>query len=176
MTRSIGWLLAGALVLGATASPGVSFAKDKEKKDRLTLQAQRAGWLLGMYIGEEKAQPNPFVVEVDPKSDAKIKGIRPGDELIRFDGMEADPLWRVFDRANELRPGKEIQVWLRRGVQVIRVSLIVPKSPGAAPAEKGEEKAEKKTDPGTDDQAADDKKKKKKKSPVVIKPIPAPGN
>lgn len=174
MKRFTSWMIAGVMTAGVLMFPAPGSAK--EKKDRLTLQAQRAGWLLGMFLGEERAQPNPFVLKVDPDSDAQIKGIRPGDELIRFDGLEASPLNRVFERGNELRPGKEVQLWFRRGVQPIRVSLVAPKAPGAAPADKPEkdEKAEKKDkEAGTDEQPAEGKKKKKK-SPVVIKPIPAP--
>jgi hypothetical protein len=103
--------------------------------------------------------------------------VRPGDELIRFDGFEANPLTRVFERGNDLRPGKEVQVWFRRGVQTIRVSLIVPKAPGAEPTEKDQkaEKSDKKDkDANSDEQPEEGKKKKKRKSPVVIKPIPAP--
>lgn len=177
MKRFTSWLMAGVLAGGFVMAPVASQAKGK--KDRLTLQAQRAGWLLGMFLGEQNAQPNPFVLKVDPDSDAQIKGVRPGDELIRFDGFEANPLSRVFERGNELRPGKEVQVWFRRGVQTIRVSLIVPKAPGAEPAEKDDkaEKSDKKDkDANTDEQPEEGKKKKKKKSPVVIKPIPAPGN
>lgn len=176
MKRFTSWLVAGVLAGGFLMAPVATQAKGK--KDRLTLQAQRAGWLLGMFLGEERANPNPFVLKVDPDSDAQIKGVKPGDELIRFDGLEANPLSRVFERGNDIRPGKEVQVWFRRGVQPIRVTLIVPKAAGAAPADKPEkdEKAEKKDkDAGTEEQPADSKKKKKK-SPVVIKPIPAPGS
>jgi len=176
MKRFASWLVAGVLAGGFLMAPVATLAK--EKKDRLTLQAQRAGWLMGMFLGEEKGSPNPFVLKVDPDSDAQLKGVRAGDELIRFDGQEANPLSRVFERGNDIRPGKEVQVWFRRGVQPIRVSLVVPKVAGAAPADKPEkdDKAEKKEkDAGTEEQPADGKKKKKK-SPVVIKPIPAPGN
>ena len=179
MKRFTSWLIAGVMVAGFVMVPVAGHAKGK--KDRLTLQAQRAGWLLGMFLGEQNAQPNPFVLKVDPDSDAQIKGVRPGDELIRFDGFEASPLSRVFDRGNELRPGKEVQVWFRRGVQTIRVNLAVPKEPGATPSEKPEkedkaEKSDKKDkEAGNEEQPAEGKKKKKK-SPVVIKPIPAPGS
>lgn len=177
MKRSTSWMMAGIMAAGFLMVPTASSAK---KRDRLTLQPQRAGWLLGMFLGEERAQPNPFVVKVDPDSDAHIKGVRPGDELIRFDGLEANPLNRVFDRGNELRPGREVQVWFRRGVQPIRVSLVAPKAPGAAPEEKPEkdekaEKSEKKDKDAENGEQPAEGKKKKKKSPVVIKPIPAPG-
>lgn len=179
MIRFTGCAVAAALALGALAAPSAGEAK--EKKDRLTLRAQRAGWILGMYVGEERAQPHPFVLQVDPASDAKAKGVRPGDELIRFDDLETDPLWRVFERANELRPGKEVHAWFRRGVQTIRVTLRVPKDPGAAASEKSDEKAKEAKEKGekgaeSGEQTAEDKKKKKKKPPVVIKPIPAPDN
>jgi predicted metalloprotease with PDZ domain len=163
-----------AMGLACVAAAAPAFAADKEKKDRLTLRAQRAGWIMGMYIGQEDSHPFPFVLKVDPEGDAKKRGVRPGDELIRFDGLEADPLWRVFERAQELRPGKEVQLWFRRGVQTIRVSLRVPKEAGPATEEESAEKRKEK--PAEDEKSADGKKKKKKKEPpVVIKPIPKPG-
>src|SRR5687768_17012380 len=103
MMQRIALFALAALVAGAALSTP-AMAADKEKKDRLTLKAQRAGWMLGMYIGEQNSHPHPFVLKVDPDGDAAKKGIRPGDELIRFDGLETDPLWRVFERANGLRP------------------------------------------------------------------------
>jgi len=174
MMHRVSLFALAAVVAGTMVSAPVS-AADKEKKDRLTLKAQRAGWMMGMYIGEQKSQPHPFVLKVDPDGDAAKKGIRAGDELIRFDGLETDPLWRVFERANEVRPGKEIQLWFRRGVQTIRVSLTVPKAPGQEPSEKVEDDAKKKDKQADSENSAEDKKKKKKKPPVVIKPIPAPG-
>lgn len=166
--------LAGLLAGAVIAAPAQS--ADKEKNSRLTLKAQRAGWMLGMYVGEQKSQPHPFVVKVDPEGDAAKKGIRPGDELIRFDGLETDPLWRIFERANGLRPGKEVAVWLRRGVQTIRVNVRAPKEPGLEPSENSEDSAKNKEKQADSEGSGEDKKKKKKKKPpVVIKPIPAPG-
>lgn len=160
-------IVAGAAIAGPAQSAG------KEKKDRLKLKAQRAGWMLGMYIGEQNSQPHPFVLKVDPDGDAAKKGIRPGDELIRFDGLETDPLWRVFERANALRPGKEVAAWFRRGVQTIRVNVLAPKAPGLEPTEKSDEAGKEKR--ADSENSGEGKKKKKKKPPVVIKPIPAPG-
>lgn len=165
--------LAAMLTGAVIAAPAQS--ADKEKKDRLTLKAQRAGWMLGMYIGEQNSQPHPFVLKVDPDGDAAKKGIRPGDELIRFDGLETDPLWRVFERANGLRPGKEVAVWFRRGVQTLRVNVTAPKTPGLEPTEKSEDEAKSKGKQADSENSGEEKKKKKKKPPVVIKPIPAPG-
>lgn len=168
-------LCALAAILAGAAMAGPARSADKEKNDRLKLKAQRAGWMLGMYIGEQSSQPHPFVLKVDPDGDAAKKGIRPGDELIRFDGLETDPLWRVFERANALRPGKEISVWLRRGVQTIRVNVLAPKTPGLEPTENSAEAGKDKGKRADSENSGEDKKKKKKKPPVVIKPIPAPG-
>ncbi len=156
-----------ALTVGSATT---ARADDKDgKKPKGTFQAQRAGWMLGMYVGEEKGQPFPFILQVAEGSDAKAKGVRPGDELMKFDNLEANTsLSRIFERANELRPNRTIQVWVRRGSQPMRIDLVVPKNVGASvevgktDAAKGAETKEK------------DKKKRKKDRPVVIKPIPAP--
>ncbi len=164
------WLITGVAVLIAT---GASAAEDGKKK-RGQLQANRAGWMLGMYVGEERGQPYPFVLEVAPNSEAKIKGIRAGDELIRLNDQETSPLKEAFERANKLRPGRYVDVWVRRGVQTIKVELRVPKTANAAEdSANAKEKDEKDGEDAGDEKK---KKKKKKRGPVVIKPIPAEGN
>ena len=165
--------LGAALSLTLAGAGAVRAADKGDKKPRGTFQAHRAGWMLGMYVGEEKGQPFPFILQVDEKSDAKLKGIRAGDELIKFDNLDTNlSLQRVFDRANELRPGKMITVWVRRGSQTLRMELRVPRDPGAS-AEASAKKEGDKDAEATDEK---DKKKKKKDRPVVIKPIPSPGN
>ena len=160
MNRLTAWLIAGVTAATATAA----FAQDG-KKPRGTFQAQRAGWMLGMYVGEEKGQPYPFVLQVDPKSDAHRKGLRSGDEIMRFQDEEAAPLWRVFDRVNKLRAGKEVTLWARRGSQTLQFQVRVPENPGAAPVDKPEEKKD-------GEKTKDEGKKARPKKPVVIKPIP----
>lgn len=162
-------------VAGATAlALGAPVAALAQKA--LLLKAERAGWMMGMYVGEKQQSPYPFVLQVDKASDAYIKGIREGDELIRFNGMETMPLWRVFDEVNRARSGREMTIWVRRGAETRRFFVRVPKDPGAPPGEKVQ--AKKKSD--GEESAAEgdekDKKKKKKKPPVVVKPIPAEGD
>jgi len=175
MNRWTGWLLAGVAALSVTAAQ----AQDAPKKEKLTLRAQRAGWMLGMYMGEERGQPYPFVVEVDPKSEARVKGIRPGDELIRFQDEETrDSLPRIFEMANKLRPGRPVTLWVRRGVQTIRYDIRVPKEQGAPDPEKAAKEdakkdKDKKNTAKEGEEGTDDKKKTKKRPPVVVKPIPA---
>lgn len=170
MKRTTVWLVAGL----AIAALVPALAAEKKEREKGTLQAQRAGWMMGMYVGEEKGQPYPFVLQLDPDCDAKAKGVRTGDELIKVDKQETTPLNRLFDRVNGLRPGKEIEVWLRRGAQTLRLDVRVPKNPGAPDADQNAKSSKKKDD----DQAGadgkkDDKKKGKNKGPVVIKPIPS---
>jgi predicted metalloprotease with PDZ domain len=185
MNRVTGWLMVGAAALcvavGVRAEempkPEEAPKKTEEapKKKKGTFQAQRAGWMLGMYIGEEKGFPYPFVLQVDPESDAKAKGIRQGDELIRFDDQETSPLSRVFDRVNRLRPGRHITLWMRRGSQTLQFEIRVPRDPGAGPGtgeREEKKKAEKKDEQSADGQDKKEKKKEKK-PPVVVKPIPA---
>ena len=160
----------GAAVL-ALGAPLAAYAA----KPAVYLKAERAGWMMGMYVGEKKQAPYPFVLQVDKGSDAYIKGLREGDEIIRFNGNETTPLWRLFDDVNRSRPGREMTIWVRRGAETHRFFVRVPKDPGAPPVEKvtkkkpaeGEESAE---------NADGKEKKKKKKPPVVVKPIPAEGD
>lgn len=166
------WLLTGVAMLIAA---GASAAEDGKKK-RGQLQANRAGWMLGMYVGEERGQPYPFVLEVAPKSEAKIKGIRAGDELIRLNDQETSPLKEAFERANRLRPGRYVDVWVRRGVQTIKVELRVPKTANAAEANAKDKDGDEEEKNGKEAGEGKKKKKKKKRGPVVIKPIPAENN
>ncbi|HTE18081.1 MAG TPA: S1C family serine protease [Armatimonadota bacterium] len=176
MKRIHVWLMVGVAAAGIAGAATECRAADgeKKKKNKLTLQAQRAGWLMGMQVGEDRTKPYPFVLNVDPEGDAKAKGIRPGDELIRFDGDETMPVFRIFDRVNRMPKGREVPIWVRRGVETIRFMVRVPRNPGAPPVDKPEEAKAAKTDEtagGATD--AEKKKKTKKKGPIVIKPIPA---
>jgi hypothetical protein len=170
VTRS---LLAAALIAVIAAPAMAGDGETKKKKNRsgeAVLTAERAGWMMGLYVGEEKQKPYPFVIQVDRASDAYLKGIREGDELIKFDGLETQPLWRVFDQVNRTRPGREITLWVRRGAETLRYFVRVPKDPGAPPGERVEKP--KKTDEPATGEDGMEKKKKKKKPPVVVKPIP----
>jgi S1-C subfamily serine protease len=157
MRRWTGLLLLSA----AVAVSGIARADDAPAHKKGLLVPQRAGWMMGMYVGEEKGQPYPFITNVDPQSDAKKRGIRPGDELIRFDGQEVNSLPRMFEHAMGMHSGKQVEVWVRRGAQTLQFQVRVPKDVGAAPAEDATPKKVK----------ADDDKTKVKKKPVV-RPVP----
>jgi S1-C subfamily serine protease len=165
MNRLTRWLAIGVTALCASAAAS---AEDAPKKKGY-FQAQRAGWMLGMYVGEGTGGPYPFILDVAPNTEAKLKGIRKGDELIRFQDKETQHLERLFEQVNKLRPGKEVTLWVRRGVQTIQFKIRAPKHPGAAPEE---EKAAKDGEGADGEKKAE--KKKRKKGPIVIKPIPAP--
>lgn len=178
MKRANRWGIGVVTALAAVslAAPRNARAEDSKKKQRGTVQAQRAGWLFGMYLGEERGHPYPFVVQVDEGSEARLKGVRQGDEIIRFDGEEVNQLNRLFERGNSLRPGKEVAFWVRRGVEPIQIKIRVPKDPGAAPSTDREKLTRKDKDQSSEASADGKKKEKeKKKPPVVIKPIPADG-
>jgi len=174
MNRVHRWWVAGLTCL---VLAGVPAAHAKEgKKERGVLRAERAGWMLGMYVGEQKGSPYPFVLQLDEASDARNKGVKVGDEIIRFDDQEIYSLKLLFDRATSLRAGRYVKFWVRRGVETHQFELRVPRNPGAVP-EEGKEKASNKGDKGDKtegDQAENGEKpkKKKKKNPIVIKPIP----
>lgn len=142
----------------------------KPERKKGVYQADRAGWLMGMFIGEDNANAYPIIFQVSPKSEAKEAGIRAGDEIMRFNEDSAVPLKRLFERVNDTRPGRLVKLWIRRGGQTLHFTIAMPENPGATPEE---EAAAVKPKKGDDEQAKDEKKKKKKKAPVVIKPIPA---
>lgn len=168
MRSSIGWLAVAVACICAV--PARAEETSRPERKRGTYQAQRAGWLMGMYVGEEAAKPYPFVTEVDPKSEARRKGIRPGDELIRFEDQETRPLARLFDEVQRLRPGKRVTLWVRRGGQTLRFELSVPRPESQAARADDEKSAEK----DEDAKKSEKEQKKKKDRPIVIKPIPAP--
>jgi C-terminal processing protease CtpA/Prc len=189
MKRVSAWLVIGSVLLAGSvafaaddkdSTPAEKAPKEKKpKKANGTLEAQRAGWLLGMYLGEGRGQPYPFVTQVDPDSDARKMGVKAGDEIIRWQEREIQSLQRIFDEVNGLKPGAHVTFWVRRGVQPIKFELRVPKEPGAPGSEasekkkKGEEAKAKDGEEKKDGESADGEKKKKKKSPIVVKPIPS---
>ena len=179
--------LAGAAALGVVAA----HAADKPKKQKGTLEASRAGWLMGMYVGEDKNNFYPFVIQVDKDGDAFAKGVREGDEIIRFDGQETSPIQRLFRNADSIYPGHEVTMWVRRGVETYHFDFRMPKEAHLSPEQRQAKEAEAdkkskkndkkqaksdKNDKSGTDENGDDKGKKKdpKKGPIVIKPIPAP--
>jgi S1-C subfamily serine protease len=184
MNRVSRLLLGTALLLAVVPVMAADTDKDKEKPDETkpekieapkserkkgVYQADRAGWLMGMFIGEEKGQQYPIIFQVAPKSEAKDQGIRPGDEIMRFQDEPAAPLKKLFERVNETKPGRLVKLWIRRGSQTLQFEISMPENPGATPEEEAAATKPKKSD---DDKSKDDKKKSKKKAPVVIKPIP----
>ena len=176
MKRWIGWLIAGVAALGAVPA----LAEDGPKTPKGTVRAQRIGWMAGMQVGEAKGQPHPLIFELVPNSDAQRKGIRVGDELIRWDDEEVRSLDVVFEKAQRMRPGREVSVWVRRGSQTLNFLIRNPKNPGPTPEEKAKTDEKKPQDEaksadgeGTGEGDKDKKKSKKKKKPIVIKPIPA---
>ena len=167
-------LTSGVLALVTTVAVTGALAQEGAKKKRGTFQAQRAGWMAGMYVGEEKGNPYPFVLQLNEESDARKKGIRTGDELIRVQDEEVRSLPYVFEKVNKMRPGRELALWVRRGSQTLQFKIRIPKPVDPAEAAKSEEKKAKAGEEGAASEGEEGaKKKKKKKLPVVIKPIPA---
>ncbi len=177
MQRAYSWLAAGALTLLAA---GGALADKEEGRKRGTFQAERAGWMLGMYVGEEKGYPYPFVLQLDPKGDAKARGIREGDELIRFQDEEVRDLKYIFDKASKLKSGRMVNLWIRRGSQTLPFTVRVPK-PETEDKSKEAEKPKAGTQPdltptGIPEEPAPEEGKKKKKKRVIVKPIPSEGD
>ncbi|MBM3458226.1 MAG: PDZ domain-containing protein [Armatimonadetes bacterium] len=164
--------LLGSLVGATVGLVSAAAAQEAPKKPRGTFQAERAGWLLGMYVGEERGLRHPFVTELDPKGEAKAKGVRSGDEIIRLNEEEVLDLGRFHKRIKELRAGEFIELWVRRGGQTLRFEMRVPKN--HAPLPEDPEKAQQAKDAAANPEEDKKKKGKKKRGPVVIKPIPAP--
>jgi predicted metalloprotease with PDZ domain len=170
MRAPVGWLA----VLAAVTLTGAAGARDKNEK--YVLYAERAGWMLGMYVGEKKDHPYPFVIQVDKDSDAALKGIQPGDDIIRFEGQQPYSLRWLVDRVKDTAPGRQVTVWVRRGAETRRFFVIVPRNPAGPPAAKAEKPAKKPKPDETADPGEDKEKKRKKRPPIVVKPIPPDGD
>jgi S1-C subfamily serine protease len=174
MRRPMRFAVLTALTVGAMlASKPLHAQQATEKRGRGTFQAQRAGWMLGMYVGEERGQPYPFVLQLDEKGEARKRGVRTGDEIIRFQDEETRSLPELYERVKRLKAGREVKIWLRRGSQTLPVELVVPRNPTAAPAspdEAAEQEERKKAEAG---EAEDKGKRRKRRPPIVVRPIPA---
>lgn len=147
-------LLIAAALLAAALATGV--------QARGTFESERGGWMLGMFVGEARQHPYPFITKFQNGSDARAKGLRPGDELLKVDGQESRPFKPLFDRVNKYRPGKLVSVWVRRGSQTIKVEFRAPRTSGA-----GGDDGDKEKKPDT---------AKPAEPPVVVQPVPAPGD
>ncbi len=68
------------------------------------------GWKMKM-IGDKA-----FVTTIKPKSDAELKGLKIGDEVLAIDGFGVDRknLWKVKYLYYSLRPQPGMKVWIRR--------------------------------------------------------------
>lgn len=181
MQRNFSRALLGALTLalaGVVVAPIAVRAADNDdgqpKKKKGTYQAQRAGWMLGMYVGEQKGFPYPFILQIDETSDAKDRGIRVGDELMRLNDEEVRSLPATFEKALKLKPGRMAKLWIRRGSQTLPFEIQVPKHPGSAEAGKEKQAKDSEKDAAAGEEGDGKKSKKKKKTGgVIIKPIPA---
>ena len=129
---------------------------------------------LEMEIGWDPSRQYPFIIAVEKGSDAKIYGIKPGDEILRFQGREVRNQKRFVKDVERLRPRSKVDLWLRRGARTYNVKFRTPASPGQA--KRRRERAEKKAERKRQAQARGGKDKKaasrKKRSAIVIKPIP----
>lgn len=166
-------ILHGCLAVGvALAVSGGAWSAGKSR--RADLVAERAGWYLGLYLGEERGAPYPFVLEVPGESEGARVGIRPADEIVRVGEEEVRSLKDLLRDGEKLRKGRRVELWIRRGSQTLQFVLVAPdparaQKPGTA---EGVAQSPEKDDPGKPEDGK--AKKKKKKSPIVIKPIPAP--
>ncbi len=166
--RELLWGAVGLVTLGGSA-----MAQEAPKRPKGTLQAERAGWMLGMYVGEEKGLRYPFVTQLDPKGEAATRGLRAGDELMRVDDEEVNDLGRLHRKIIEMRVGDRVEIWVRRGSQTLRFELRVPKNhaPLSEEAQKAEEEKAQAKKAADAKKSEEKKKSKKKRGPVIIKPI-----
>ncbi|MCS6873690.1 MAG: RIP metalloprotease RseP [Pyrinomonadaceae bacterium] len=68
------------------------------------------------------SNPAPIVGFVKPGGEAEKAGLRVGDRIIKFDGVE-NPTWRRIERDALLAPGKAIPVVVEREGQIVELTI-----------------------------------------------------
>jgi regulator of sigma E protease len=68
------------------------------------------------------SNPAPIVGFVKPGGEAERAGLKPGDRIVKFDGVE-NPTWRRIERDALLMPEKEIPITVEREGRLIDLSI-----------------------------------------------------
>jgi regulator of sigma E protease len=87
----------------------------------LTISVLTVFYMIGFAVDAGRFD-RPIVGALEPGSPAAAAGIRPGDEIVSIDGTDL-PSWEQAQYHILLRPEKALEVKLRRGGEVLTVSL-----------------------------------------------------
>jgi S1-C subfamily serine protease len=117
----------GAAVL---LSPTVASAQRGDPDDRdVSVFSRNRGWLGISFRGDQDDPARIIVTEVVPDTPAEEAGVRPGDEIVSWNG-ETDVLDEVSDAS--LRRGDRVEIVVRRdGERDREVTLVAERRPSS---------------------------------------------
>jgi membrane-associated protease RseP (regulator of RpoE activity) len=108
------------LALGAGAARADIQAKEVAAKE---------GWADGIHFGEGGGAGRPFVIEVMPKSPAKLAGLREGDEILRIQDAPVHGVHDTVQALNALAGGRIVRIFAERGAVPVSIEFFSPGHP-----------------------------------------------
>jgi membrane-associated protease RseP (regulator of RpoE activity) len=108
------WVRGGAG--GAGGAGGILFAKDRSDPNRGYLGVQHE-----TVAGEDGIR----VLQVLPGTPAERAGLKPGDRILRVNGIEIARGDSFADRIASLKPGSTVELSIRRGDELVHLTTVL---------------------------------------------------
>ncbi len=123
--------------IGLTLATNVHVPSDKfvSEWDQLVAgqvigrQPKSNGAVIGVVFAEDE-NDDAWVVEIDDEGPASKGGIKPGDTITKFNSEAIKSVKRFREIMRDRKPGEVIKLGVRRGVEVLTLSITLGKRAG----------------------------------------------